>query len=300
MHISTAPVLALAALATISVGPTGVSAGAIVYRPAAATAGALERRQATGSRSSSVSIVTTVPISSAQATATSSAGVWSAASPPPFSYGRPTHDFFGVQGRSRNGLTNPEHPSKDTPVNQSSDARLATLNSVEDWCTFAPEPLNNTQELGSLEQTTVAYCTKPRNNARVIPDGTITAVQFVKTPLYIQLYALGDFTNINMAPGDTGGELDPHGATNMGNPVGGNVTSNVVDGSTDVFYEEVCTTETLYKLPPCTLLLFVRGILTLYRWLCVGVGGTVDELRIFERGMLPSVHRRIRPSDARS
>lgn len=41
-----------------------------------------------------------------------------------------------------------------------------------------------------------------------------------------------------MAEGDSGGELDPHGATNMGNPVGGNVTSNVIDGKTDVFYEE--------------------------------------------------------------
>lgn len=63
-------------------------------------------------------------------------------------------------------------------------------------------------------------------------------MQFVKTPLYIQLYALGNFANINLAPGDSGGELDPHGATNMGNPVGGNVTSNIVDGKTDVFYEE--------------------------------------------------------------
>jgi hypothetical protein len=63
-------------------------------------------------------------------------------------------------------------------------------------------------------------------------------VHFVKTPLYVQVMALGDFTKINMAPGDLGGELDPHGATNMGNPVGGNVTSNVADGTTDVFYEE--------------------------------------------------------------
>lgn len=66
----------------------------------------------------------------------------------------------------------------------------------------------------------------------------MSAVQFVKTPLYIQLYAVGDFTNLNMAPGDSGGELDPHGATNRGNPVGGNVTSNIVDGHTDVWYEE--------------------------------------------------------------
>lgn len=30
-----------------------------------------------------------------------------------------------------------------------------------------------------------------------------------------------------VVPGDEGGELDPHGATNLGNPIGGNVTSNI-------------------------------------------------------------------------
>lgn len=48
--------------------------------------------------------------------------------------------------------------------------------------------------------------------------------------------ALGDFTKIGLPSGDYGGELDPHGATNMGNPIGGNVTSNV--SGKDVFYEE--------------------------------------------------------------
>lgn len=64
----------------------------------------------------------------------------------------------------------------------------------------------------------------------------MTGAHFVKTPLYVQLMALGDFTKIGLVPGDEGGELDPHGATNMGNPVGGNVTSNV--SGEDVFYEE--------------------------------------------------------------
>ena len=64
----------------------------------------------------------------------------------------------------------------------------------------------------------------------------MTGAHFVKTPLYVQLMALGDFTKIGLVAGDEGGELDPHGATNMGNPVGGNVTSNV--SGEDVFYEE--------------------------------------------------------------
>jgi hypothetical protein len=40
----------------------------------------------------------------------------------------------------------------------------------------------------------------------------------------------GDFTKLNIQSGDEGGELDPHGATGAGNPVGGNVTTNIVDG----------------------------------------------------------------------
>ena len=52
----------------------------------------------------------------------------------------------------------------------------------------------------------------------------------------ILLSSLGDFTHINIKDGDYGGELDPHGATGLGNPVGGNVTTNAT--GSDVSYEE--------------------------------------------------------------
>ena len=132
------------------------------------------------------------------------------------------------------GKTNPKKAKTGTPVNQDSDSRLASVNSVDDWCTFAPK--DSTKELGDVEEEVVVYCTKPRNNARVIPDGTVTAAHFVKTPLYVQIMALGDFTKINIQKGDHGGELDPHGATGQGNPIGGNVTSNVT--GKDVSYQE--------------------------------------------------------------
>lgn len=35
-----------------------------------------------------------------------------------------------------------------------------------------------------------------------------------------QITGTGDFTKINIAAGDAGGELDPHGATGNGNPIG--------------------------------------------------------------------------------
>ncbi|EPQ30967.1 uncharacterized protein PFL1_01156 [Pseudozyma flocculosa PF-1] len=156
------------------------------------------------------------------------------ANPPKFSYGNPSPNYPGVQSTAKNGPTNPKAPQLNTPINQQSDARLVSINSVTDWCTFGPP--GNDQPIGNVEGETVAYCTQPRNNARVIPDGTITGAHFVKTPLYVQIMASGDFTKIGLVAGDEGGELDPHGATEMGNPVGGNVTSNV--SGKDVFYEE--------------------------------------------------------------
>ncbi|WWD20916.1 hypothetical protein CI109_105394 [Kwoniella shandongensis] len=159
-----------------------------------------------------------------------------------------------------NGATNPAEPSfypVGSFVNQTSLSRLLTLNGVDDFCLYGP-PESGTgveNEIGSVEPIVVAYCTKPRNGARLIPDGAITGAHFIKTPLYVQIHGFWDGTKVNIVPGDAGGELDPHGAENLGNPIGGNVTSNV--GGTDVFYEEwmsfisydqfclrICTAET--------------------------------------------------------
>jgi hypothetical protein len=49
---------------------------------------------------------------------------------------------------------------------------------------------------------------------------------------------LAIFDHADIQPeGDSGGELDPHGPDAVGNPIGGNVTSDV--SGEDVFYEEV-------------------------------------------------------------
>jgi hypothetical protein len=118
-----------------------------------------------------------------------------------------------------------------TALNQSSDARLLSLNSVDDFCIFAPPTLSPISDSETFE---VAWCTKPRNNARLIPDGTITGVSFIKNDFYVQIYGYGNFTNLFIPDGDFGGELDPHGAFGSGNPIGGNVTTNVTGSDINI------------------------------------------------------------------
>ncbi|KAK7030886.1 hypothetical protein VNI00_013996 [Paramarasmius palmivorus] len=130
----------------------------------------------------------------------------------------------GVFATGTMGVTNPPKPTLGTAINQTSDARLLSINSVDDFCIFAPPEVN---EIGNSEAFEVAWCTKARNNARVIPDGTLTGVSFLKTDFYVQVMGYGDFTKLNVAANDAGGELDPHGAEGLGNPIGGNVTVNI-------------------------------------------------------------------------
>jgi hypothetical protein len=112
-------------------------------------------------------------------------------------------------------------------------SRLLSVNSVDDFCLFAPP---TPQDISDSETIEVAWCTKPRNDARLIPDGTITGVSFLKTDFYVQLIGYGDLTRINIPAGDFGGELDPHGQFGAGNPIGGNVTSNIT-GTDENFAE---------------------------------------------------------------
>ncbi|KAJ6514256.1 hypothetical protein C8R47DRAFT_569347 [Mycena vitilis] len=133
----------------------------------------------------------------------------------------------GVIATGTQGVTNPPVPTLPSVIDQTSMARLLSVNSIDDFCIFAPPSLATIPDTESIE---VAWCTMPRNNARVIPDGTFTGLSFLKTDFYVQIFGFGDFTRLNIAPNDGGGELDPHGATGAGNPEGGNVTTTIVDG----------------------------------------------------------------------
>ena len=47
---------------------------------------------------------------------------------------------------------------------------------------------------------------------RVIPQGALTGLQWIQTPDYVQAIGFLDQTLVNIAEGDWGGEMDPHGA----------------------------------------------------------------------------------------
>ncbi|KAJ3553119.1 hypothetical protein NP233_g12721 [Leucocoprinus birnbaumii] len=73
----------------------------------------------------------------------------------------------------------------------------------------------------------VAWCTKPGRGTRLIPQGALTGVQYIKTPDYAQVVGFIDQTQINLNGGDFGGEMDPHGADLRGNPIGGIFFSSI-------------------------------------------------------------------------
>jgi hypothetical protein len=115
--------------------------------------------------------------------------------------------------------------------------QTAIFNSIDDFCIWGSPTANGV--IGNLEGEVVAYCTKPGHGARLIPPGTLTAVQFIKTSGYIQVTGLMNQAGIGMAPDDGGGELDPHGADLLGNPLGGLVFSNGLPTAKDNSYIQV-------------------------------------------------------------
>ncbi|EIW71797.1 hypothetical protein TREMEDRAFT_27865 [Tremella mesenterica DSM 1558] len=94
------------------------------------------------------------------------------------------------------------------------------LISHDDFCLYGPtDPFNYIWNTGT---NVVSWCSKAGHGTRLIPDGTLHGVTYVKAQSWMQVSGTGDFTKINIAPGDAGGQFDPGKA-----PAGANVyTSN--------------------------------------------------------------------------
>jgi len=80
---------------------------------------------------------------------------------------------------------------------------------VPDFCVWGPS------EPGAIFQDVtgqmVAWCTRSGYGTRLIPDGALTGLQFLKTPDYIQINGFLDQTKVNIYADEIGGQLDPHG-----------------------------------------------------------------------------------------
>ncbi|GAA5895426.1 uncharacterized protein JCM6883_001503 [Sporobolomyces salmoneus] len=111
------------------------------------------------------------------------------------------------------------HNACGTNDSQDSMCQTVMINSVEDFCLWAPP--NPNSEIGETEAEEVAWCTSSGHGARIMPEGTIHSAHMLVTPHYTQITGTGDFTKLNVRAGDSGGELDPHGADGTGNPRGG-------------------------------------------------------------------------------
>lgn len=97
-----------------------------------------------------------------------------------------------------------------------------------DFCLWGAPGTKGGETIGDIEAAVVSYCTRQGHGGRIMPAGTITAVQFTRTDAYFQITGRIDQTGLNLAADDSGGELDPHGADLMGNPLGGLVYSNAL------------------------------------------------------------------------
>jgi len=131
---------------------------------------------------------------------------------------------------------------------QTSMCQTMWMNDANDFCLWGPPSVGT---IGDTEREEVAWCTQSGRGTRVIPDGTLSGVHFVRTVDYIQVTGVGDFTKINVAPGDGGGELDPHGADSNGNPIGGLLFSGVFGANLQIHEWTNFIGDTLFCMRAC-------------------------------------------------
>ncbi|KAL7418505.1 hypothetical protein Q5752_006963 [Cryptotrichosporon argae] len=107
-----------------------------------------------------------------------------------------------------------------------SQCQTGIVNWLDDFCLWGAPGQGANETIGDIEAAVVSYCTRSGHGSRVLPPGTITGAQFVRTDAYIQIVGWFNQTAIGLTADDTGGELDPHGADYLGNPLGGLMYSN--------------------------------------------------------------------------
>jgi len=116
--------------------------------------------------------------------------------------------------------------------NQNSLCQTIFVNSISDFCLWAPDKPNST--IAETEGDEIGWCTKNGHGTRGIPPGTFYGIQALRTTEYFQIVAFIDQTLVNIQAGDFGGELDSGGQDTAGNCIGGMVYTTFFspDGTT--------------------------------------------------------------------
>ncbi|KAJ8295094.1 hypothetical protein OF846_002133 [Rhodotorula toruloides] len=165
-------------------------------------------------------------------------------------------DNLPYKADTDNGVRGPQlgyNRCNGTTQHQDSLCQTAVINSIDDFCLWVrlmkriiehkravdpqlalqapPEP---GKTVGDIEGEMVAWCTKEGYGTRIIPEGALQGVQFIRTPHYVQVVGYIDQVKIDMQADDYGGEMArllSFPPSFRGNPLGGLLFSNAFGGN---------------------------------------------------------------------
>ncbi|KAK9895793.1 hypothetical protein P389DRAFT_160386 [Cystobasidium minutum MCA 4210] len=141
----------------------------------------------------------------------------------------PNLPYHADSGDGPRGTQQGYNLCNSTTLGPDSWCQTGFVNSIDDFCLWGAPMPNVT--VGEDEEQLVAYCTTDKWGTRVIPPGALQGVQFIKTPDYVEVVGYVDQTKLNLQANDYGGEEDPHGADQRGNPLGALLYSTAFGGS---------------------------------------------------------------------
>jgi len=126
-----------------------------------------------------------------------------------------------------------------TTEGPNSQCQTMLLNSLDDFCMWSSNLNTGDDTIPDGEAREVAWCTKPGHGTRIIPAGAITGAQWLYAKNYLQVVGYLDQTKVGLQASDDGGELDPHGDDEQGNPLGGIVYSNGFGLTADKYAQQL-------------------------------------------------------------
>ncbi|WWC64432.1 uncharacterized protein I303_107042 [Kwoniella dejecticola CBS 10117] len=108
-----------------------------------------------------------------------------------------------------------------------SDSKELWLMSHDDFCIYGlpNQSQNEGKRISESMEGVVSYCSKSGHNTRLIPDGTLRGVTYVRTPSWVQVSGSGDFTKIGLSQDDAGGQFD----SSLHSPEGARLTTSEGD-----------------------------------------------------------------------